>query len=84
MTTSGTATRTHSTGWPTNTYASIVRARSYFMSLVSNTIDLMYIQDAEKYRATAEEEDELFEIVVARAVAAVIRNWVNVTRKAES
>lgn len=43
---------------------------------VLNVIELMYIRDAEKYRAAAAEKHEQFEVTVARAAAKVLSNWI--------
>ncbi|MEQ1905718.1 MAG: hypothetical protein ABL888_16135 [Pirellulaceae bacterium] len=45
-------------------------------SYIFNITDLMYIRDAEKYRAVAAEKNEPFEITVARAMARVLAKWV--------
>lgn len=44
---------------------------------VFNIIDLMYIKDAEKYRAMAAEKGEPFEVTVARAAARLLAKWVS-------
>jgi hypothetical protein len=48
---------------------------------IENVIDLMYIKDAEKYRAIAAEKKEAFEITVARALARVLTKWVEDRRR---
>ncbi len=49
-----------------------------FELYVLEITDLMYIKDAEKYCAIAEEKNEQFELTVARAMARVLAKWVAV------